>query len=261
MKKSVLLTSTVFSAFLTTQSALAVSLTAEQYETLKSPQKKGTHDTIRIVPNVQIASETVRKEAKIIHITVKGDTLSKIAKRYKTTVKAVLKLNPSIRNPNLIKVGQKIHITGTPAAKPASPAKTKSPVQNASKSVQSTSADHLIAIANKYLGVSYKYGSSTSTYSSFDCSSFTYTVFKQAGVTLPRTSSSQARAGVSVSLSSLQKGDLVFFDTDFDGTINHVGIYAGGGRMIHASSSKGISYANVDRHYWAPRLEKAVRLL
>lgn len=261
MRKSIKLTTTVFSAYLTTQSALALSLPTEQADPLRNSPKKASSHTIRIVPSVKIASDTIQKEVRIIHITAKGETLSKIAKRYKTTVKAILKLNPSIRNPDFIRTGQKIHITGIPTPKQAASVKKASPVHNTSKGGQSNSADRLITIANQYLGVSYKYGSSTSTHSSFDCSSFTYTVFKQAGIALPRTSSSQANAGVPVSLSRLQKGDLVFFDTDFNGTINHVGIYTGGGRMINASSSKGISYANIDRHYWAPRLVKAARLL
>ena len=261
MRKSIMLTSSVFSAFLTTQSALALSLPTEPADPLRNSPKKAPSHTIRIVPSVKIASDTIQKEASIIHITAKGETLSKIAKRYKTTVKAILRLNPSIRNPDVIRTGQRIHITGTPVPKQAASVKKASPARNTPKGGQSNSADRLITIANQYLGVSYKYGSSTSTHSSFDCSSFTYTVFKQAGIAIPRTSSSQANAGVPVSLSSLQKGDLVFFDTDFNGTINHVGIYTGGGRMINASSSKGISYANIDRHYWSPRLVKAARLL
>jgi cell wall-associated NlpC family hydrolase len=57
--------------------------------------------------------------------------------------------------------------------------------------------------------------------------------FKKAGVTLPRTSSAQSKVGTAVSRDQLRPGDLVFFYSP----VSHVGIYIGGGRMVHASTS------------------------
>ena len=64
----------------------------------------------------------------------------------------------------------------------------------------------------------------------FDCSGLVQYVYKKLGVELPRRSSDQARAGQPVALADLQKGDLVFFGTPVD----HVGIYAGDGKMVVA---------------------------
>ncbi|WP_214368535.1 NlpC/P60 family protein [Pseudonocardia sp. H11422] len=68
---------------------------------------------------------------------------------------------------------------------------------------------------------------------SYDCSGLTSWAFKQAGVTLPRSSSQQARTGKSVSWDDMQPGDLVFYYSP----VSHVGIYAGGGKMINAPQS------------------------
>ncbi|MEU2777180.1 NlpC/P60 family protein [Streptomyces sp. NPDC007162] len=67
---------------------------------------------------------------------------------------------------------------------------------------------------------------------SYDCSSLTQAAWRAAGVTLPRTAPEQTLAGTPVTLAAVEPGDLVFF---FDND-SHVGIYAGGGTMIHAPS-------------------------
>lgn len=88
----------------------------------------------------------------------------------------------------------------------------------------------LRAAATK-LGKPYVWGASGPN--SFDCSGLTSWAFEQAGVTLPRSSSSQATVGRSVSWSDMQPGDLVFYYSP----VSHVGIYAGGGKMINAPQS------------------------
>ncbi|MED4287082.1 C40 family peptidase [Priestia megaterium] len=85
-------------------------------------------------------------------------------------------------------------------------------------------------------------GASSGDLSKLDCSSFTAQMFKENGITLPRVISDQAKTGTTVSGSNLQKGDLVFYDTDYDGVVNHVGIYADSNKMINAVASKGVSY-------------------
>jgi cell wall-associated NlpC family hydrolase len=68
----------------------------------------------------------------------------------------------------------------------------------------------------------------------FDCSGLVKWSFEKAGRALPRTSKAMAGAGVKVSKSSLQPGDLVFFYKP----ISHVGIYIGNGKIVHASNKK-----------------------
>jgi cell wall-associated NlpC family hydrolase len=82
--------------------------------------------------------------------------------------------------------------------------------------------------AASQLGKPYQWGASGP--GSYDCSGLTSWAFKKAGVTLPRSSSQQARVGKAVSWGDMRPGDLVFYYSP----VSHVGIYAGGGKMINA---------------------------
>ena len=96
------------------------------------------------------------------------------------------------------------------------------------------SASGMVDFAMEYIGVPYLYGGSTPK--GFDCSGFTKYVMDHFGVSLPRSSSGQFAVGVSVSLSELQTGDLVFYTASATSSrISHVGLYIGGGQFIHAT--------------------------
>jgi peptidoglycan DL-endopeptidase CwlO len=69
--------------------------------------------------------------------------------------------------------------------------------------------------------------------SQFDCSGLAQWAYKQAGVSLPRSTYSQAAVGQSVPVSQMQPGDLVFFYSD----LSHEGIYVGGGKVVHAPTA------------------------
>ena len=107
----------------------------------------------------------------------------------------------------------------------------------------SATVDKVIALAKAQSGKPYVYG--TTGPNSFDCSGFTYYVFKNAaGITLKRTSESQGydSSYTKISaISNLKVGDLVFFNTNSDDAdlCDHVGIYLGSGSFIHASSAGG----------------------
>lgn len=109
-------------------------------------------------------------------------------------------------------------------------------------------ADKLLAGARRLLGTRYVYGGLSSR--GLDCSGFTTTVFRAAGIKLPRTSRSQSTIGVPISRNELKPGDLVFFRTGRSRRINHVGIYCGNGRFIHASSGYGaVREDSLSGHY------------
>ena len=93
----------------------------------------------------------------------------------------------------------------------------------------------IVSYAKDLLGIRYVYGGSSP--SGFDCSGFVCYVFNHFGIKLNRVACDQATQGTKVSKSNLQPGDLVFFDTNGGmNKINHVGIYIGNDRFIHASS-------------------------
>jgi cell wall-associated NlpC family hydrolase len=97
----------------------------------------------------------------------------------------------------------------------------------------------VIGTAEQYIGTPYKWGGSSPA-EGFDCSGYVRYVYGKQGVRLPRTSREQAGAGAPVSarVSSLHAGDLMLFAEPHE-AISHVAIYAGGGRIIHSSSSGG----------------------
>ncbi|KDR95043.1 Cell wall-associated hydrolase, NlpC family [Peptoclostridium litorale DSM 5388] len=87
------------------------------------------------------------------------------------------------------------------------------------------------------LGKDYHWGAEGPN--AFDCSGFTRYVYKKAlGKSIPHSSKAQSTNGETIAKSDLQSGDLVFFTTDRSGSVNHVGIYIGSGKFVHASSAK-----------------------
>ena len=115
----------------------------------------------------------------------------------------------------------------------------------APNSTSSSRGSEVLAYAMKFLGYPYVYGGSSP--SGFDCSGFTSYVYKHFGVSLSRTAAGQYSNGTAVSRANLQVGDLVMFGSP----INHVGIYAGGGRIVHAANpSRGVTTDTINSGYY-----------
>jgi cell wall-associated NlpC family hydrolase len=88
-----------------------------------------------------------------------------------------------------------------------------------------------VSIAYSLLGRPYRWGAAGP--GAFDCSGLTMYIYAQLGIYLPHSSAAQYYSGTRVSYDELAPGDLVFFARR-SGRISHVGIYIGGGMMIHA---------------------------
>lgn len=97
-----------------------------------------------------------------------------------------------------------------------------------------------VAYARAQVGDAYVYGATGPD--AFDCSGLTMMAWAQAGVSLPHSSSAQYSSGPHVAASQLQPGDLVFYYNP----ISHVGIYIGGGMIVHAANpSTGVEVAGL----------------
>lgn len=102
----------------------------------------------------------------------------------------------------------------------------------------------LCEFAKQFVGNRYVWGG-TSLTKGADCSGFVLSVFRNYGMSLPRTSREQAKAGSAVSTSEVKPGDLIFYGNRSG--INHVAIYIGGGKVVHASNSRvGIIISNMN---------------
>jgi cell wall-associated NlpC family hydrolase len=112
----------------------------------------------------------------------------------------------------------------------------------------STIRQNIVADAKKLLGIPYVWGGTTTK--GFDCSGFVQYVLKQNGISMPRTTTEQYQIGTYVTKSDLLPGDLVFLQNTYRAGISHVGIYIGDGKMIHASSSKGVVTSDLSSSYY-----------
>ena len=120
-------------------------------------------------------------------------------------------------------------------------------------------ADKVLQLAKSYQGVPYVWGGVSP--SGFDCSGFTHYVLLKNGIIIPRTASAQYNEGTWVNKSQLKQGDLVFFSTYKPGP-SHVGIYLGGGKFIHASSTAGkITISDLGNSYYTEHYIGAKRMV
>jgi hypothetical protein len=115
------------------------------------------------------------------------------------------------------------------------------------------SGEDITSLAQQYLGVQYVWGGATP--SGFDCSGLVQYVYGKSGVQLPRTTYNQITVGQSVQPDKLRPGDLVFFDTDRSRKgPDHVGIYLGGGKFIHAPApGQGVKISSLADSYYMDR--------
>jgi cell wall-associated NlpC family hydrolase len=115
----------------------------------------------------------------------------------------------------------------------------------------------LVRIAVTLIGTRYQFGGADEA--GFDCSGLALYVHERAGLRIPRTAAAQQRAARPVPLTELAPGDLVFFSSHGQG-VDHVGIYAGFGRFIHAPhAGVAVSYAELTSGYYARHLVSAGR--
>ena len=108
---------------------------------------------------------------------------------------------------------------------------------------------NLVSYALQFVGNPYRTGGND-PHTGADCSGFVkYVMQYGAGVSMNRSSSSQATQGTAISASQMQPGDLIFFQGTYATSgASHVGIYVGNNTMIHCG--KPIQYAKINSPYW-----------
>ncbi len=188
-----------------------------------------------------------------IYVVKRGDSLWGIAVKYKTSVEKLQEIN-HIQG-TLIHPGDILQIPAA-STQPQAVKKQINPVRTAG-SARGEIQD-VIATARRFIGVRYCYGGARPE-SGFDCSGFVQYVFSLHGIKMPRTASEQATVGTRVT--DPAPGDLVFFDTHRNGSIEHVGIYVGNNAFIHASQNKGITITSLSDTWYKQRYAFTCRII
>ena len=117
--------------------------------------------------------------------------------------------------------------------------------------------ERIAEIAASFIGARYQFGGADAA--GFDCSGLARYVHERAGLAIPRTAAEQQRAAHPVPLAALSPGDLVFFHLKRRG-IDHVGVYAGGGRFVHARrAGQAVAYGDLSGGFYARHLVSAGR--
>lgn len=125
--------------------------------------------------------------------------------------------------------------------------------------IENTKAKAIVSFSKKYIGTPYVWGGTNLT-AGVDCSGFVYSIYKNFGITLNRSSKAMYSGnGTPVSKSSLKEGDLVFFNTSGSG-VSHVGMYIGNNQYIHSGNS-GVQITSLSTAYSMRTYVGAKRIL
>lgn len=138
-------------------------------------------------------------------------------------------------------------------------AKSKSVKVNANQTSNTTasknSSQKVNQVYRQWVGTRYHLGGTG--VGGIDCSAFVQKTMSGAfNIHLPRSTAEQRYSGRSISKSDLQPGDLVFFRKN-----NHVGVYIGGGKFVHASTSQGVTTSSLSESYWSRTYTQSRRVL
>ena len=244
----------------------------EAHKEKETPKENKPKETKTVVAEVANPVNPVNMDANLctdelgnkVHTVTKGETLYRLSKKYKVSVKDLEEMNPEIIA-NL-PIGYKVVIKKGDVEL----SKHQNEIVNSPKEVEELSpenmskAEFLIAKASQHIGTRYRGGGTTSA--GFDCSGLMFSTFKHIDMTLPRSSSSMAvGAGYKIERSQAQKGDLIFFTTNGRGSINHVGmiteIIGDEIKFIHSSVQAGVIISSTEEPYYKKRFIQINRVL
>lgn len=234
----------------------AIKKARVQTETLMVREKKSTESKILELVGYEDDLKVLKNGDDWVKVRVNRDTVGYVSADYVKVVDTFKKAEEIKKEEPAAVIKQVVSLKKQSGSKSSvtqqkrtvSRTKPSPKTKTANRTVKSSTGSAIASYALKFVGNPYVYGG-TSLTNGADCSGFTQSVFRNFGISLPRTSGSQAGAGRSVSLSSAQAGDLIFYAKN--GAINHVAICIGNGRVVHASNPKN-GILTSDLYYRTP---------
>lgn len=231
---------------------------------------------IKEIQEVKVTSQEVVAEKKLesenTHTVLPKETKYGIAKEYGITISELEKQNPNSAKKLL--VGSVLKIRGSKIIEanvpvPVNPVVVKEESgkkdfdSNVDRVYDAAFVDQLIATAAENIGTRYRSGGTTKD--GFDCSGLMCYTFANSDIKLPRSSIEMAAYGSKIDTENAQKGDLIFFNTNRRGRINHVGmiveVLEDEIKFIHSATHGGVIISSTKESYYEKNLVQVNRVL
>ncbi|HPP66467.1 MAG TPA: LysM peptidoglycan-binding domain-containing protein [bacterium] len=205
---------------------------------------------VKDVPQPFVEPTPIAPVTPKVYYTVKfGDTLDSIAAKFGISVSSLTESN--LLSDGRVRMGQTLVIPEVAKNSDGINSETSISTQSHIYNPSQVFALKIIENAMSFINTPYRYGGMSKK--GIDCSGLVKKSFEDAGIVIPRTSREQAQKGEMVPISAIKPGDLLFFGVK--GRINHVGIYIGDNKFIHASKGDGkVVVANLDDSYYQQHL-------
>lgn len=209
-------------------------------------------------PDKQAKKPIHYRDFILFHSVCPGDNLYGIAQTYGTTVASLSKVNNL--ESTIIQSGQQIYIpllreneTGT------ADRSINASLLRAQDPEDSPLRFQLVETGIGMLGISYRRGGSGEN--GFDCSGLVKNLYARFDIELPRNSRQQYRRGRNVDRENLETGDLVFFSSGGKQP-DHVGIYIGGNKFLHAAiKARKVIISDLNKNWYAVRFLGGRRIM
>lgn len=181
----------------------------------------------------QLDSKIASAKTKVANFETELANAQKKAKEYQSTIAKQTALITQLKEEE--RKAAEILENKEETDNPSGSDKNESDSNSGSSSEEKTPSDgslgsSIASYALKFVGNPYVYGG-TSLTNGADCSGFTMSVHKHFGINIPRNSTAQSYGGKRISIGAVQPGDIIYYG-------DHVGIYIGGGQIVHASTER-----------------------
>ncbi|HON05620.1 MAG TPA: LysM peptidoglycan-binding domain-containing protein [bacterium] len=202
-----------------------------------------------VAPPIVNPTPIVSVTPKVYYRVKFGDSIESIAAKFGISVSALKESN--LLSDGKIKLGQTLVIPEVANKSEETNLETSISTQNDTYDTTKFLALKVIENAMNFINTPYRYGGLSQN--GIDCSGLVKKSYEAVGISIPRTSREQAKKGEIIPISAMKPGDVIFFGNK--GVVNHVGIYIGDNKFVHASREFGkVVVADLNDKYYQNHL-------